>query len=308
MLWSVPEAEQTAPTVHLLSHIPETWAALPRPEGKLTFAASSWKCPLSSCPRRFSCSGIRRSPSCGTRTKQDATYSRRCPLATVTVATRECTQRSAFGSVWLVVSGGKMSHGDRGAEKVLLGKFLIGAEIFWVWQFCFLFFGESSNGTALLCVVFVQLGRWRPITTGYLCGRKLPSTWWEEGRRRFSASLLSHEQKWQRGAEPRVKISLEEWQKSFFSGTKSSIFNRFIPILKNRGFIAKGVWVWFDSSGVHLVPMLTTVLSENLARDNTGGWDCWNRYFSIHLLNINKIIPIFTREHLISAPLVFLKV
>lgn len=152
--------------MHLLSHIPETWAALPRPEGKLTFAASSRKCPLWSCPRRFSCSGIRRSPSCGTRIKQDATYSRRCPLATVTVATRECTQWSAFGSLWLVVSGGKMSHEDRGAEKVLLGKFLIGAEIFWVWQFCFLFFGESSNGTALLCVVFVQLGRWRPLQRG----------------------------------------------------------------------------------------------------------------------------------------------
>lgn len=155
---------------------------------------------------------------------------------------------------------------------------------------------------------FCPIGKMKTFTTGYLCGKNLPSTWWEEECRCFSAPLLSHEQKWQRGAEPRVKLSLEEGQKSLFSGTKSSILNRFIPVLKNWGFIAKGFWVWFDSSGVDLVPMLTTVLPEHLARDNTGGWDCWNRYFSIQLLNINKIIPIFTREHLISAPLVFLKV
>lgn len=46
-----------------------------------------------------------------------------------------------------------MSQEDRGAEKVLLGKFLIGAEIFFRFDNFVFFLGESSNGTALLCVV-----------------------------------------------------------------------------------------------------------------------------------------------------------
>lgn len=50
-----------------------------------------------------------------------------CPLAAVTTVTREHSERRAFVCLSLV---GKMSREDGEAGKVLRGKFLIGAEVF----------------------------------------------------------------------------------------------------------------------------------------------------------------------------------
>lgn len=92
---------------------------------------------------------------CETPIKQDATY-QRCPLVTVTVATHECTQRSAFGSFRVE---GECHTRTEGLRKCCWEKFLIGAEIFFGFDNIVFFFGEISNGTALFCVGFVQLGR-----------------------------------------------------------------------------------------------------------------------------------------------------
>lgn len=67
-----------------------------------------------------------------------------------------------------------MSHKDREAEKVLRGKFLIGAENFWGSLDNFIFFGVRSNGTALLWAVFFffLFGKMKMSTTGYLCSKR----------------------------------------------------------------------------------------------------------------------------------------
>lgn len=95
------------------------------------------------------------------------------------------------------------------------------------------------------CVLCCPIAKMKTFTTGYLCENNSPST--RVGGWCFAASTLSHKQKWQRGAEPRVNLSLLwKWQKSFFSGTKSGGFNSFKPIffhVKKPGFVAKGFWV-----------------------------------------------------------------
>lgn len=72
-----------------------------------------------------------------------------------------------------------MSHKYKGGGKVLhellLGKFLIGAEILFTSDNFLLFFCESChNSNALLCVVVVPSRKMKTFTTGYLYGKISP--------------------------------------------------------------------------------------------------------------------------------------
>lgn len=214
MLWSVPEAEQTTPTVQL-SHILETWTALSRPEGKLTFAVSSRNCPPPFCP----CPPLLMLCDQEVSVLVWNSYKAGCNLPAV--STGNCYRgnpwmHSAVG-FWFLPSGGRMSHEDRRAEKVLLGKvFNWGWNLFWVWQYCF-FFGEISNGTALFCVGFVQLGRWRPLQQGIyaLRIRQVPGEWRDVGA--FQLHYFDTSKSGSVVPSPEWNYApLEAWQKSVF--------------------------------------------------------------------------------------------
>lgn len=124
------------------------------------------------------------------------------------MVTPKCSAHcSALFSFWLVTEsgGGEMSHEYKGVGKVLhellLGKFLIGAEILFRFDNSFFFFSCESccNSNALLCVVVVPSERWRPLQRDIYMGRSRHVSG-------FSASLLLHKWEWLCGA-----VQLGEW-------------------------------------------------------------------------------------------------